>query len=109
MIDGDTAEDIPVTVRHAQAPTLLEYSWGTDLLRWELAATGTGTRLTLSHTVEDPDWLSKVAAGWHICLDVAERLLDGAPIAPIRGEAAREHGWDELSQAYAGKLSIEQP
>ncbi|GAA0570377.1 hypothetical protein [Actinomadura livida] len=27
------------------------------------------------------DRLPEVAAGWHICLDVAERLLDGNPEA----------------------------
>ena len=36
MIDGDVAEDLPASVRRAEPPTLLEYTWGTDLLRWRL-------------------------------------------------------------------------
>jgi hypothetical protein len=56
--------------------------------------------------VEGRDWVPKVAAGWHLCLDVAELLLDGRPIGPIRGDEARNYGWDELNQAYAEKLSI---
>jgi hypothetical protein len=36
---------------------------------------------------------------------VAERLLDGRPVPPIRGEDARQHGWDELHQAYAAELA----
>jgi uncharacterized protein YndB with AHSA1/START domain len=106
MIDGDVAQDLPTTVRVAEEPTALEYSFGTDLLRWELEPTPTGTRLTLRHTVADRDWAPKVAAGWHMCLVVAERLLDGTPIGPVRGAAAREFGWDELNEAYAEKLGI---
>jgi hypothetical protein len=37
---------------------------------------------------------------------VAQRLLDGEPVTPIRGQAAREHGWDELNEAYAAKLGL---
>ncbi len=103
MLDADDPAD-RATVRRAEPPTLLEYTWGEDLLRWELAAAGAGTRLTLRHRVTDRDWLAKVAAGWHLCLDVAEQLLDGRPVPPIRGEDARDHGWDELSEGYAAKL-----
>jgi len=104
MIDGETTVDMPASVRRVEPPHLLEYSWGTDVLRWELTATGNGTRLTLSHTLDDRDWLPKVAAGWHLCLDVAERLLDGTPIGPIRGNDAKNYGWDELHDAYAARL-----
>jgi hypothetical protein len=52
------------------------------------------------------DWLPKLAAGWHLCLDVAEQLMDGAPTTPIRGDEAMEHGWQELHDAYAERLGI---
>jgi uncharacterized protein YndB with AHSA1/START domain len=106
MIDGDVAQELLATVRLAEPPSLLEYTWGTDLLRWELEPTGTGTRLTLRHTLADREWVPKVAAGWHICLVVAERLLDGAPIGPVRGAAALDHGWDQLNEEYGEKLGI---
>ena len=105
MVDGDVREDMPATVTRAEPPRLLEYTWGTDLLRWELEPTGGGTRLTLSHTVTDPDLVPKVAAGWHLCLVVAERLLDGAPIGPIRGSDAMNYGWEDLHEAYAKRLT----
>lgn len=105
MIDGDTEIELTASVLRAEAPALLEYSWGTDLLRWELTATGDGTRLTLRHTVADPDMAAMAAAGWHVCLDVAELLLDGAPIGPIRGAEARNFGWDGLHEAYAKTLT----
>lgn len=106
MIDDENPEDMPARVVHAEPPTRLEHTFGTDLLRWELAAAGTGTRLTLRHTVQDRDWAPKVAAGWHLCLDVAERLLDERPIPPIRGAAAVDFGWSELNDQYAQKLGI---
>lgn len=106
MVDGDTRTDTPATVRRAEPPTLLEYTWGDDLLRWELEATDAGTRLTLRHTVEDRDVAAMTAAGWHLCLAVAERLLDGDPVGVIRGQDAIRHGWTELRDGYAEKLKI---
>ncbi|MFI9844080.1 SRPBCC family protein [Nonomuraea sp. NPDC051941] len=106
MIDDEKPQDMAAEVVRAQPPTLLEYTLGTDLLRWELAATDTGARLTLRHTVQDRDWIPKVAAGWHICLDVAEKLLEGHPIPPIRGAAAVDFGWSELNDQYAHKFGI---
>jgi uncharacterized protein YndB with AHSA1/START domain len=104
MTDGESTLELPAEVRVAEPPSRLEYTWGEDLLRWDLAATPTGTRLTLWHTVSDHDLLAQVAAGWHICLDVAERLLDGRPVGPIIGRHAEEHGWSDLRDAYAAQL-----
>jgi uncharacterized protein YndB with AHSA1/START domain len=106
MIDGETTVDLPATVRRVEPLTCLEYTWGPDVLRWELVPTETGTRLTLFHTVQDRDWVPKVAAGWHLCLLVADHLMDGQPIAPIRGQDAMNYGWSELNDAYADKLGI---
>ncbi|MGD6756432.1 SRPBCC family protein [Streptomyces sp. BH105] len=106
MIDDEKPQDMAAEVVRAEPPALLEYTLGTDLLRWELAPTGTGTRLTLRHTVRDRDWIPKVAAGWHLCLDVAEKLLEGRPIPPIRGAAAVDFGWAELNDQYARRFGI---
>jgi uncharacterized protein YndB with AHSA1/START domain len=97
-------EDIEVRV--ADAPKLLEYTWGTDLLRWELQATADGTRLTLHHTIADKSFAPRNAAGWHICLDVADRLLQGRPVGRIVADDARRHGWERLNDAYGERLGI---
>jgi hypothetical protein len=34
-----------------------------------------------------------------------ELRLAGADVRAIRGAEAREHGWEELRDAYAGRLS----
>jgi len=83
---------------------LLEYTWGEDVLRWELEAIATGTRLALRHTLSDRSWASKVAAGWHICLDVADHLLAGAPVGRIVAEEAFEYDWARLAREYGERL-----
>jgi hypothetical protein len=46
-----------------------------------------------------------VAAGWHLCADVLQRLLDGEPVEVIRGKDALDHGWEDLKNAYEKSLS----
>ena len=107
MTDGNSTESFPAEVRRAVAPTTLEYTWGDDLLRWDLAPDTNGTRVTLRQTVKSPEWVPRVAAGWHLCTLVADHLLDGNPIGRIVGRDAKKYGWDALNEAYAGKLGIE--
>jgi uncharacterized protein YndB with AHSA1/START domain len=102
-VDGDRV-DLAVIVTRAEPPTLLEYTWGSDDLRWELAATRGGTRLTLRHRVGSRDDVARAAAGWHLCFDVLERLLAGDPVPPVRGRDALEHGWAALHDRYAAQL-----
>jgi uncharacterized protein YndB with AHSA1/START domain len=104
MLDDDTTGPLDGAVAVADAPRVLEHAWGPDRLRWELEPVAGGTRLTLRHTTQDPAALSKLAAGWHLCLDVARRRLAGEPAPPIRGAAAMEHGWAELDAAYEREL-----
>jgi uncharacterized protein YndB with AHSA1/START domain len=106
MVDGATRQAMAASVLRAEPPSLLAYTWGPDLLQWQLRATATGTRLTLRHTIADREAAPMMAAGWHLCLDVAGHLLDGHPIGPIRGSAAMDFGWSDLRSAYALKLNI---
>ena len=105
VIDGDTRVDVPATVLRAEEPSVLEYTWGGDLLRWELEPAGAGTRLTLRHRLSDPDTRAMVAAGWHICLGVLDRLLAGDPVGAIRGREAMDHGWEKLRDGYAERFA----
>jgi uncharacterized protein YndB with AHSA1/START domain len=104
MVDGDEREDLKAEVRTCEAPTLLEYTWGDDLLRWELEPTGDGTRLTLRHTLHDEGIEGMVAAGWHLCFDQLDKVAAGEKPAAIRGEAAKAHGWQELRDGYERKF-----
>ena len=107
MSEGGQVEEYPVTVLTAVEPRLLEYTWDEDLLRWELEPDGAGTKLTLLHTCASPDWVLKAGAGWHICLEVADRYLSGAPIGRIVGSECKRYGWQELHDRYAAKLGLE--
>lgn len=101
-----TDQQLPASIRRAEHPDVLEYTWGDDVLQWQLEAVGSGqrTRLTLSHTLDDRDSVPKVAAGWHVCLDVAERLLDGKPTGRVVADDAKQHGWEELRESYDAEL-----
>lgn len=96
-------------VKRAEAPRVLEYSWGEQDLRWELEPQGTGTRLTLWHNI-DRRFISMGAAGWHICIDVLDRLIAGQPIGRIVGpEAMQFDGWQRLNGEYAKQFGVELP
>jgi uncharacterized protein YndB with AHSA1/START domain len=97
-------------VKRADAPRVLEFSWGAQDIRWELEPLGTGgTRLTLWHNI-DRRFISMGAAGWHIALDVLDRLLAGRPIGRIVGpEAMKFGGWQRLNAEYARQFSGETP
>ena len=107
MVDGNVRESMSSEVRAADPPTHLEYTWGDDLLVWDLAPTATGTQLTLRHTVQGTDWMPKVAAGWHLCLVVADRVLAGDPVPPIFGGDAMNYGWQDLHDEYATRLGVD--
>lgn len=100
-------QPIEIEVRQAEAPRLLEYTWGNDVVRWELEATESGTRLTLRQSVDEATWAPKTAAGWHIGLDVAERALAGHPIGRIVAAEARRFGWERLNDDYARLFGVE--
>ena len=95
-------------VTRADAPRLLEFSWGGQELRWQLEPRGSGgTRLTLWHDI-DRRFIAMGAAGWHICFDVLERLLGGHPIGRMVGmETMKFPGWQRLNTEYAKQFAGE--
>jgi len=95
------------TVTRADAPRLLVYNWGDHELRWELQPLAGGTHLTLWTNI-DRRYISMGAAGWHICFDVLDHLLDGTPIGRIAGpETMKFDGWQRLNAEYAKQFGIE--
>jgi uncharacterized protein YndB with AHSA1/START domain len=95
-------------VTRADAPTLLQYQWGDNEMRWQLEPLGAGTRLTLWHSI-DRGFISMGAAGWHICFDVLDRFLAAAPIGRVVGGDAMKFGWPRLNAEYARRFDLEAP
>jgi len=96
---------IETRVTRAEAPRVLECG---DM-RWELEAADRGTRLTLWHSI-DRRFISWGAAGWHISIDVLDRLLSGTPIGRITGgDAMKFAGWQRLNAEYAQQFGIDAP
>lgn len=97
-------------VKRAEAPRVLELTWGGQDLRWELEPLeGNGTRLTLWHNI-DRRFIAMGAAGWHLCLDVLQRLLAGNPLGRLVGaDALKFGGWQRLHAEYAKQFGVETP
>jgi len=98
------------TVKQADAPRLLEYTWGGNPMRWELEETESGgTRLTL-WTAINRRFIAMGAAGWHISFDVLDHLLSGTPMGRFIGPEARKFsGFQRLIGEYAKLFRVETP
>jgi uncharacterized protein YndB with AHSA1/START domain len=106
-VGAPTEYTLETTVRRAEAPKLLEYSWGENNMRWELEPVVSGTRITLWHNI-DRKYIAMGAAGWHICFDVLDRLLSDHPIGRIvGGDAMSFDGWRRLHAEYAKQFAVE--
>jgi hypothetical protein len=96
-------------VKRADAPKSLEYTWGDFDMRWQLEAIAGGTRLTLWTNIGHR-FIAMGAAGWHICLDVLDRLLTGQPLGRLVGpEAMKFAGWQRLNAEYTRQFGMETP
>jgi uncharacterized protein YndB with AHSA1/START domain len=95
-------------VTRADAPNVLEFTWGGQEIRWELEPQGSGgTRLTLWHNI-DRRYIAMGAAGWHICLDVLDGHIAGHSIGRIVGaDAMKFVGWQRLHVEYAKQFADE--
>lgn len=82
-------------------PSVIEFTWGTDLLRIELRADGEGTLLTLSDTFDELGKAARDAAGWHECLSRLVGDLDG------ESPAAWGSNWRQLNEIYKERLGPE--
>jgi uncharacterized protein YndB with AHSA1/START domain len=95
-VEVPSAQASEATVKRADAPRVLEYSWLGKDMWWELQPLANGTRLTLWHNI-DRGFIAWGAAGWHICLDVLNALLEGNPIGRMVGlDTMKFEGWQRL-------------
>jgi uncharacterized protein YndB with AHSA1/START domain len=86
-------------MRVFEPPSLMELTWGGDVLRFELSPDGEGTALALIVEMEEFGKLARDGAGWHVCLDRLSQSLAGEPAGPDR--------WRELNAGYVERLGPE--
>lgn len=79
-------------------PSVLEFRWGTDVIRFEVAPRGEGCVLTLTDTIDEVGKAARDGAGWHVCLDALEGVLSGTK---PDGE------WSGLHEQYVKKFGPE--
>ena len=74
---------------------VLAFEWGNDVARFELSPESGGCKLIFSETISSfTEQTIKDLAGWHVCLDVVETLLDSRTVS------SREESWKEWYQKY---------
>jgi uncharacterized protein YndB with AHSA1/START domain len=91
---GDLA-DFDGEVLACEPPSLLEYRWGTDTIRFEIVPSGATCTLTLIDTIDELGKAARDGAGWHACLDALEDELDGTQ--PTQTSVER---WREVHARY---------
>lgn len=65
-------------VTRIEKPRLLEYTWGAEILRWELEPRGESEcRLVFTNIFDDRGFASAMGAGWHAGLERLEDFLAG--------------------------------
>lgn len=105
-VGAPVAQVAETRVTRAEAPRVLEYSWGAQDLRWVLEPMAGGTRLTLWHNI-DRGFIAMGAAGWQICFDVLDHLLGENPIGRRVGmEMMKDEGWKRLHSEYAKQFGL---
>jgi uncharacterized protein YndB with AHSA1/START domain len=79
--------------------SIVEFLWGTDVIRLELTAEQGGTLLTLSDTFAERGKAARDAAGWHVCLDALE--------AELNGGGGRQTEWQQVHPRYVESFGPE--
>jgi uncharacterized protein YndB with AHSA1/START domain len=85
-----------------EPPSLLEFSWGPDVLRFEIAPNAepaTGCTFRLSDVFGELGKAARDGAGWHTCLDFLELHLTGAEAPWTSSER-----WREVHPGYVERL-----
>jgi uncharacterized protein YndB with AHSA1/START domain len=74
---------------------ILEYTWGDDIVRFELDEENGNTQLKLIEKISEiTGHTPRDLAGWHVCLDVIGRLLDDNNIG------SRKEEWEKWYEEY---------
>lgn len=102
LADDLSDEELRGEVLRVDPPRLLEFRWGSSLIRFEIEASEGGARFRLSERQADPSWGARNAAGWEMCIENLDLVLDG--IAAAKFVAAV---WRAKFKKYAAEFEEE--
>ncbi len=81
--------------------SVLEYTWGEDIVRFELGPELQGCQLVLIEKIKRvTDHTPRDLAGWHVCLAVVQALMDGKTFDSRSEEWTK--WYEKYVQAFAG-------
>lgn len=85
-------------------PHVFGWTWGGDLLVFELTADGAGTRLVFTTWPEDPDLagIASSAGGYHLCLAELTILLDHGATPPMTDVDQVAFAWADSYRTQFG-------
>ncbi|MGC4941660.1 SRPBCC family protein [Kribbella sp. DT2] len=87
--DGEDGGD--GVIRAYEPPKLLEFTWGSEIQRWEVEPTDDGCLLTLTTTYDDRPGSASFTSGWILCLDAMDQALGGRAVARDNYKVLHEH------------------
>ena len=104
IFSPDELDDIPEEDFHGEVlavdePRLLEFRWGTHSMKFELEPDGDGCLFRLTEGFDDKSWCARNAAGWEMCIENLDLVLDGVEVAKFAADV-----WREKFDRYAEKF-----
>lgn len=88
-------------MRHFEPPRLLEYTWGNDVLRWELTPRDGGCALVFTTTVEQRSNAPRDATGWDVCLESLDAVIAGR-----KPDAVPKERFAKLYASYVASFGL---
>jgi uncharacterized protein YndB with AHSA1/START domain len=95
-----TRDDGPMfrgTVVAYDPPKVFSFTWGGELLRFELAPDGAETILVFTQILSHQSVAARNGSGWHMCLGELDRLLGVAP-------ADHDLSWTDVYDDYIARM-----
>jgi uncharacterized protein YndB with AHSA1/START domain len=100
VFPGGAAPSMDGTITDLDPPRVFAYTWGDDHLRWELRTGPKGSLLICTHTFGDRAGAASFAAGWQVCLDALDNVVDGRTAEPAPDMNA-------LHELYIAKFGLD--
>ncbi|ADB32620.1 Activator of Hsp90 ATPase 1 family protein [Kribbella flavida DSM 17836] len=99
-------------IRAYDPPRLLEFTWGSEVQRWEVTPTAEGCVLALTSTYDDRASSASLTSGWILCLDALDKALGGSAVPREHYSVLHEHfvkqfGLDDGELRDDGSLRFE--